>query len=70
MDASKAAVVLVFLISVLFMFVVGPFFTIWSVNALFGTEIAYTFKNWVAIVWLTIVINGVRIGMRKQQQQE
>lgn len=44
---------------------VGPIFTIWAVNTLFGTEISYTFKNWVAVVWLCLLVRGVNITLAR-----
>lgn len=32
--------------------IVGPLSTIWAVNTLFGTSIAFTFKNWAAVLTL------------------
>ena len=36
--------------------VFGPLATIWSVNTLFQTEIGFTFVNWIAVMWLQLVI--------------
>ena len=38
---------------------VGPLITLWSFNALFQLGIAYTFKNWVATVWLSSIAAGI-----------
>ena len=35
-----------------------PLAVIWSVNTLFGTKIAYTIWNWVAVVILHIFFQG------------
>jgi hypothetical protein len=41
------------LISLLIVLVsVGPIFTIWALNALFGTGIAVNFWTWLSVVWL------------------
>ena len=37
-----------------------PIATIWSLNIVFGLEIAYTFKTWLAIAWLITVIYGIK----------
>ena len=34
----------------------GPLATIWSINTLFQTGIAYTFVNWSAVMWLHIFV--------------
>jgi hypothetical protein len=36
--------------------VFGPLATIWSINTLFQTEIAFTSINWIAVMWLQLVI--------------
>ena len=38
--------------------VLGPLATIFSVNTLFATAWAYSFKNWFAVVWLQMLIYG------------
>ena len=39
-------------------FIVGPFITIWCLNTLFTLGIAYTFKTWLAMLGLQILIKG------------
>jgi hypothetical protein len=49
----------IFLIIVaIFLIIVGPLITIWSLNTLFGLGIAYTFWTWLATAWLSIVTFG------------
>ena len=36
----------------------GPLLTVWSLNLLFNTTIAYSFQSWLAMVWLSIVTFG------------
>lgn len=50
------AVFLVLLI--LALVVLGPIFTIWALNALFGFGIAPTFGNWLAMAWIHIVFGS------------
>lgn len=38
---------------------VGPLITLWAINALFQLQIAYTFLNWVAVVWLSSIAAGI-----------
>lgn len=45
---------------ILALLVFGPLATIWSLNTLFGLEIAYSFRTWIAVAWLMVVIQGVR----------
>ncbi len=42
----------------IFLIIVGPLITIWSLNTLFGLGIAYTFWTWLATAWLSIVTFG------------
>ena len=37
-----------------------PLGIIWAVNYLFGLSIAYGFKSWLAVVILSLLIEGVR----------
>jgi hypothetical protein len=54
---------------VLVMIVFGPFLTIWSLNTLFGLGIAYTFKTWLAAVWVQMVtFGGLNSAIRKGNQ--
>lgn len=46
---------LVFLIAVI---IFAPFATLWSLNTLFNLGIAYTFKTWLATVWIQMVTFG------------
>lgn len=43
---------------VLLMIVFGPFLSIWSLNTLFGLGIAYSFKTWLAAIWIQMVTFG------------
>ena len=38
---------------------VGPVLTIISLNALFALNIGVSFWNWLAIVWLSMVLGGI-----------
>ena len=37
-----------------------PFFTIWSLNALFGLAIPVTVKTYFSALWLAAVVGGAR----------
>ena len=45
---------------------VGPVLTIMSMNALFGLSITITFWNWLAVVWLSMVANGIATARYKK----
>ena len=66
MEAGKVVAVLFVVVTVLFLIVFGPFITIWSLNLLFGLEIEYSFKTWAAVIWLTTILNGIKIGLKRQ----
>lgn len=65
MNSTKLAVVLVFLALIVFVSVLGPIFTIWSLNTLFGLEIPYTFTSWLAVLWLMTVLHGIKMSLKK-----
>ncbi len=44
---------------------IGPIFTIWSVNLIFGTEIPVDFKHWVAVAWLMTVLRGINVTLNR-----
>ena len=36
--------------------IAGPFISIWSLNTLFGLKIAYGFFEWLAMLWVGVVL--------------
>ena len=40
------------------MIVFSPFFTIMSINVLFGTTIAFTIYTWLACAWIGLLVIG------------
>jgi len=64
-DSEKIIAALAILAFVMFMLIVGPFFSIWSINCLFGTEIPLTFKTWCSMAWVLFIIHSVRISTKK-----
>jgi hypothetical protein len=48
--------------------VFGPFVSIWSLNTLFGLGIAYTFKTWLAAIWIQMVtFGGVQTAVKSKK---
>jgi hypothetical protein len=45
--------------------IIGPMFTIWSLNCLFGTEIAFNLKTWAAVIWLMTVFHGIKFQIKR-----
>lgn len=42
-------IIVVLIVAIIF----GPIITIWALNTVFGLGIAYTFKTWLAVLFLT-----------------
>lgn len=59
MTEEYVIIALIFLL-IAGLMIVGPIATIWSLNTLFGLEISYSFKSWVAVAWLMAILNGIR----------
>lgn len=59
MNEEKLVIIILVLSSIVVIGLV-PFATIWSINTVFGLEIAYNLKNWVAIAWLITVFHGAK----------
>ena len=50
----------------LLLVIMGPFFTIWSIQILFRAEtLEANFQSWCAAAWLIILINGLKIVVKK-----
>ena len=60
--AATSAVALVAL--VVFLIVISPVITIWSLNTLFDTGIELTLKSWLAVFWITVLLSAA-LGVRK-----
>jgi hypothetical protein len=42
--------------------VVGPIFTIWSINVIFRSEtLEMSFESWCAALWLIVIFNGIKV---------
>jgi hypothetical protein len=65
MDSAKIIVVLVLLLLLVALIFLGPMFTIWSLNTLFGTQIPFNFETWAAVIWLMTVFHGIRFQIKK-----
>ena len=48
-----------------FIFIAGPFISIWALNTLFGLGISYNFWTWLAMAWAMMVIGGVHSSVSK-----
>jgi hypothetical protein len=61
-DLIKVILVCALLIVVV---IFAPLATIWSLNTLFGTAIAYNFWTWLAAIWLSsVTFGGVQAAVK------
>lgn len=44
--------------------ILGPLFTIWALNTVFGLGIAYTFWTWLGVLWLTATLGASSISKK------
>ena len=65
-DAAETIVIVVMLVVVVTLIFVGPVFTIWSLNTVFGFEIPLTFKTWCGVCWLHMLLHGIRANFKRQ----
>lgn len=61
-EGEKMLLVFVIAVVVLGLLIIGPIFSIWSLNLVFGLEIPINFKTWCAITWLMTLLNGIRFN--------
>ena len=52
------------LIGILLVVAFYPLGVIWSLNVLFGTEIAFGFYQWLAVIVLSMFINGIKVDRK------
>lgn len=69
-DGAAAAIgILIFLGFFILLVAIGPIFSIWAINTLFGTEIVLSFKTWCAMAWLHLLIGGSAIKKKKNNEE-
>lgn len=69
-DGWEVFVIVVLLIVVFALVILGPIFTIWSLNTLFGLGIPYTFKTWCATIWIHTILHGIRTSFKRSGNQQ
>lgn len=57
------ALAVVLVLFILMLLVLAPLITIWSLNTLFALGIAYGVAQWLAVLWLSLLL-GVGTGLR------
>ena len=51
------------ILAMLVVFVFGPFFVVWSLNTLFHSDIDYSFKTWLAVVFLSMAFGNTKLTL-------
>jgi hypothetical protein len=57
----KNALLVIWLVFVVALIVFVPLVTIWSLNTIFSTTIAYSIETWFATFWLTTILTAASI---------
>jgi len=55
---KDVAALITIIVLLVFLIGIGPIITIWSINTLFLTQIAYSFWTWLAMVWVQMISFG------------
>jgi hypothetical protein len=66
-ENMKIAIVIFFFLVTIACFLGSPFLTIWSLNVLFHTEIAYSFSSYVAMLWVTLLLCSFRLTYKNAE---
>jgi hypothetical protein len=65
---NKTFSILVAIVVILFLLIIAPFLTIWSLNTLFPVlEIPYTFETWSATILLTAVLQSSSLSFKNRK---
>lgn len=61
MSSNELAVVTLSIVLLIVVLAGGPLLTIWALNTLFATGIAYSLKTWFATLWLQVFAVGTAV---------
>ncbi len=61
-----ALVILLGILGVIALALIGPVFSIWSLNVLFGLAIPVTLKTYFSALWLNMVVYGAAAAASKK----
>ena len=50
--------IIIFVFLALVVIALAPLVTIWAINTLFATQIAFTIETWLATFWLTAILTA------------
>jgi antibiotic biosynthesis monooxygenase (ABM) superfamily enzyme len=65
-DIMKITTAVLFILFMALLIGLGPLATIWSMNLLFNTQIAYSFWTWLAMVWLSsVTVGGINLKLQQ-----
>ena len=62
---NEIGLLAVMIVGIVALVVIGPFFTMWSLNTVFGMELEMSWPMWLSIMWLAMVIRGVNVEKSK-----
>lgn len=66
-NTNETLAILLVILLLLAIWLCGPLISIWAVNTLFGTSIAYTMLNWFAALVLMGLLKGTCSSMSRDQ---
>ena len=65
---GKATAAILLIVLLIALIGIGPVLTIMAMNALFSLSIGITFWNWLSVVWLSMVANGIFTARYKSKE--
>lgn len=65
---GKATALILLIVLLIALIGIGPVLTIMAMNALFNLSIGITFWNWLSVVWLSMVANGIATARYKSKE--
>ena len=65
---GKATAAILLIVLIIALIGIGPVLTIMAMNALFNLSIGITFWNWLSVVWLSMVANGIATARYKSKE--
>jgi hypothetical protein len=57
MSKELKAIAFGLVLTIFILISIGPIFTIWSLNTIFGLNIPLNFYTWVSMAWLLLILN-------------
>jgi len=60
----KTFTIVALILLAIFLIGIGPVLTIISLNAIFGLTIGITIWNWLAVLWLSMLVAGSKLKFK------